>query len=280
MNSKKTQKIKIYIIAYSVIFISLIFFILPMLWIIYCSFRTQPSIFTGKIFSPFKEFTLENYFTILSVADFPVYFLNSFKIASFVTLLSVSCSIFGAYGLSRFNIKGKNIIIMSVFSTQMFPYVLLIIPIYIIIYSIRLLDTVTGVVLSQIILVLPFCMWMLKGYFDNISEDIDNSGKIDGCNIFQRLLYIIIPIAAPGIMVAAFYSFVVSWGDYLIVSIITQSQRTATLTLVLQRLSASLLVRWGQVAAATTLTIIPTVLLFAIVQKGLVEGLTSGATKE
>ena len=190
------------------------------------------------------------------------------------------CSIFGAYGLSRFKIKGKNIIIMGVFSTQMFPYVLLIIPIYIIIYSIKLLDTVTGVVLSQIILILPFCMWMLKGYFDNISEDIDNASKIDGCNIFQRLFYVIIPIAAPGIMVAAFYSFVVSWGDYLIVSIITQSQRTATLTLVLQRLSASLLVRWGQVAAATTLTIIPTILLFAIVQKGLVEGLTSGATKE
>ena len=120
-------------------------------------------------------------------------------------------------------------------------------------------------------------MWMLKGYFDNISEDIDNAGKIDGCNIFQRLFYVIIPIAAPGIMVAAFYSFVVSWGDYLIVSIITQSQRTATLTLVLQRLSSSLIVRWGQVAAATTLTIIPTILLFAIVQKGLVEGLTSGA---
>lgn len=280
MNPKKIRKMKVYISAYFIIFISLIFFILPMIWIIYCSFRTQPSIFTGKIFTTLKDFTLENYSTILSVADFPIYFLNSFRIALSVTLLSVVCSIFGAYGLSRFKIKGKNIIITGVFSTQMFPYVLLIIPIYIIIYSIKLLDTVIGVVLAQIILVLPFCMWMLKGYFDNISEDIDNAGKIDGCNIFQRLFYVIIPIAAPGIMVAAFYSFVVSWGDYLIVSIITQSQRTATLTLVLQRLSSSLLVRWGQVAAVTTLTIIPTILLFALVQKGLVEGLTSGATKE
>ena len=108
MNPKKIQKIKIYTSAYIIIFISLIFFILPILWIIYCSFRTQPSIFTGKIFSSLKDFSLENYLTIMSVADFPVYFFNSFKIASFVTLLSVTCSIFGAYGLSRFKIKGKN----------------------------------------------------------------------------------------------------------------------------------------------------------------------------
>ena len=108
MNPKKIRKMKVYISAYFIIFISLIFFILPMIWIIYCSFRTQPSIFTGKIFTTLKDFTLENYSTILSVADFPIYFLNSFRIALSVTLLSVVCSIFGAYGLSRFKIKGKN----------------------------------------------------------------------------------------------------------------------------------------------------------------------------
>ena len=113
-----------------------------------------------------------------------------------------------------------------------------------------------GVVLGQLILVLPFSIWMLKGYFDNIPVDIDHSARLDDCNIFQRLFYIILPLGAPGIMVAGFFSFVVSWGDYLIVSIISQSQRTATATLVIQRLSSALLIRWGQVAAATVLTII------------------------
>jgi ABC-type glycerol-3-phosphate transport system permease component len=261
-------------------FVSLIFFILPMLWIIYTSFRTQASIFTGDVISPANEYTLENYTTIFSVTDFPQYFLNSFKIALTVTLLSLLVSIIAAYALSRFEIPGKNTMIMGIFATQMFPIVLLIIPMYLIVFSFSLLDTVIGVVLGQIILVLPFQVWMLKGYFDNISMEIDNAARVDGCNIFQRLIYVMLPITAPGIMVAAFFSFVVSWGDYLIVSIISQSQRTATVTLIIQRLSSALLIRWGQVAAATVLTIVPTVILFFFVQKWLVGGLTAGAVKD
>lgn len=268
------------VLAYAVVGISLLFFILPLVWITYCSFRTQASIFGGNIIAPLKDYTLENYRTILSVTDFPTYFLNSFKIALVVALLSLACSIIGAYGLSRFKIKGKNAIIIGIFSTQMFPQVLLIIPIYLIIFYVGMLDTVTGVVMGQLILVLPFSIWMLKGYFDNIPIDIDDSARIDGCNILQRLIHIILPLGAPGIMVAGFYSFVVSWGDYLIVSIISQSQRTATATLVIQRLSSALMIRWGQVSAAAVLTIVPTVLLFSLVQKQLVEGLTAGSMKE
>jgi ABC-type glycerol-3-phosphate transport system permease component len=280
MRSKMRSRIGTAILAYLVVFISLIFFILPMLWIVYTSFRTQASIFTGKVIPPLNEFTLENYTTILSVTDFPRYFLNSFMIAASVTLLSLFCSIIGAYGLSRFDIRGKNTLITGIFSTQMFPQVLLIVPMYLVIFSLSLLDKVIGVVLGQMILVLPFQIWMLKGYFDNIPTDLDDSAKIDGSNIAQRLLYVVLPVAAPGIMVAAFFSFVVSWGDYLIVSIISQSQRTATLTLIIQRLSSALLIRWGQVAAATVLTIVPTILLFSFVQSRLVEGLTAGAIRE
>ena len=279
MGSKIRNRMASATLAYVVIFVSLIFFILPMLWIIYTSFRTQASIFTGDVISPIEEYTLENYQTILSVTDFITFFLNSFKIASFVTLLSLFCSVIAAYALSRFDFKGKNSLIMGVFSTQMFPQVLLIIPMYLVIFTLSLLDTVIGVVLGQLILVLPFQVWMLKGYFDNIPMDLDEAARIDGFNIAQRLLYVVLPVAAPGIMVAAFFSFVVSWGDFLIVSIITQSQRTATVTLIIQRLSSALLIRWGQVAAATVLTIVPTIILFFFVQNRLVAGLTAGAVK-
>ncbi len=280
MKSKSRIKKITAALTYLVMVTALLFFIVPMIWIIYTSFRTQASIFTGQVISASKDYTIENYATILSVTDFPTYFLNSFKIASTVTLLSLLCSIIGAYGLSRFNIKGKNALIIGIFSTQMFPQVLLIIPMYLIIFSMSLLDKVIGVVLGHMILVLPFQIWMLKGYFDNIPVEIDDAARIDGCSILQRLIYVVLPVAAPGIMVAAFFSFVVSWGDYLIVSIISQSQRTATITLVIQRLSASLLIRWGQVAAATVLTIVPTIILFSFVQNRLVEGLTAGALSE
>ncbi len=279
MSATSRQKLLSAFLSYLVVFISLLFFILPMLWIVYTSFRNTDAVFSGQVLTEAGNLTLENYNTILSVTDFPRYFLNTVIIASVVTLLSLICSIMAAYGLSRFEVRGKNALIMSIFSTQMFPQVLLIIPMYLVITTLRLLDTVLGVVLGQIILVLPFQIWMLTGYFNNIPREIDDSASIDGCNIGERLLYIVLPIAAPGIAVAAFFSFVVSWGDYLIVSIISQSQRTATVTLVLQRLSAALLVRWGQVAAAVVLTIVPTILLFAFVQTRLVEGLTGGAVK-
>jgi ABC-type glycerol-3-phosphate transport system permease component len=266
-------------LAYLIVIAATIFFLVPMLWIIYTSFRTQASIFTGDVISPIEDYTLENYKVILSVADFPAFFWNSFRIALAVTLISLVFSILAAYGLSRFRIRGQNAIITGVFSTQMFPPVLLIIPMFLIIFNLNLLDTVTGVVLGQLILILPFQVWMLKGYFDNIPIDLDEAARIDGCGIFQRLIYVILPIALPGILVAAFFSFVVSWGDFLIVSVISQSQRTATVTLVIQRLSASLLIRWGQVAAATVLTIVPTIILFFFVQNRLVTGLTAGAVK-
>jgi len=279
MTSKSRARLISAILAYAVVLISLIYFILPMLWIIYTSFRTQDSIFTGSIISPFDKYTLENYQTILSVTDFLTFFINSFIIGMAVTVASLFCSIIAAYSLSRFDIKGKNALIMGVFSTQMFPQVLLIIPMYLIIFSLSLLDTVLGVVLVQLILVLPFQVWMLKGYFDNISTDLDEAARIDGCGIFQRLFYVVLPVATPGIMVAAFFSFVVSWGDFLIISIINQSQRTATVTLTIQRLSSALLIRWGQVAAATVLTIVPTIILFSFIQRRLVAGLTAGAVK-
>jgi ABC-type glycerol-3-phosphate transport system permease component len=279
MITKKTRRAIRITSTYLIIIVAFIFFISPLLWIIYSSVRGPEAIFSGKMTTPLKSFTLESYKTLLMVTDFPRYFVNSFRIALFVTFLTMIFSILGAYGLSRFRVRGKNIYIMGIFSTQMFPIILIVVPIYNIIFAIGLLDKTIGVVLGQIILVLPFSVWMLKGYFDNLPVDIEDSARIDGCNLFQTLFRIVLPISAPGILVAAFYSFVVSWGDYLIVSIIAQSQRTATLPLVLQRLGSALTMRWDQVAAATVLTIVPTILLFSFVQKWLVEGLTAGAVK-
>ena len=278
ITSKKRKVLKSFAV-YFIVLVSLFFFISPMLWIAYSSFRERDAIFSEEFLTPLREFTLENYKTILSVTDFPLYFFNSFKIAFFVTCVSLLFSVIGAYGLSRYRLRGKNLYIMGIFSTQMFPLVLIIIPIYLIIFKMGLLDTTLGVVLSQLILVLPFSVWMLKGYFDNLPADLDEAARIDGCNIFQTLGYVILPVSIPGIMVAAFYCFVVSWGDYLVISIVNQSQNTATLPLILQRLSASLLIRWGQVAAATVLTVVPTIILFSFVQRFLVEGLTAGAVK-
>jgi len=277
--TKKTRNVFRIVSTYIVLFFCFVFFVIPMLWIIYSSFRGSEAIFSGKIATEFSGFTLDHYKTILSVTDFPRFFYNSLRIAFFVSLLAVISSILGAYGLSRFRVPKRNFFLTGIFSTQMFPKILMIVPLYTIIMTFGMLDTSIGIILAQLILVLPFAVWMLKGYFDNLPQELEDAARVDGCNVFQTLVRVIIPIAAPGILVAAFYSFVVSWGDYLIVSIIAQSQQTATLPLVLQRLSSALNIRWGQVAAATVLTIVPTVALFSLVNRWLVSGLTAGAVK-
>lgn len=276
----RTRNMVRIISTYTVLLAAFLFFILPMIWITYSSFRGSEAIFSGRVFTGTESLTLEHYRTILSVTDFPQFFVNSLRIAVSVTAVTLVFAILGAYGLSRFRVRGKNALILGIFSTQMFPKILLLIPLYAIVYGAGMLDTTIGIVFTQLILVLPFAAWMLKGYFDNLPADIEDSARVDGCNVFQTLFHVVIPIAAPGILVAAFYSFVVSWGDYLIVSILAQSQRTATLPLVLQRLSSALNIRWGQVAAASVLTIVPTIVLFSLVNRWLVEGLTSGAVKE
>jgi len=279
MATKRQRRLVRIVLTYLICLLSLFFFITPMLWVTYSSFRSTDAIFSGKIRTPVSQFTLSNYATVLSVTDFPKYFWNSLRIGLLVTVLSMALSIVGAYGLSRYPIRGRNAYIMGVFSTQMFPVVLLLIPIYTVLFTMRLFNTIAGVVLGQLMLVLPFAAWMLKGYFDNLPKDIEDSARIDGCNLWQTLVRVVLPMAAPGVSVAAFYAFVVSWGDYLVVSVISQSQTTATVTLALQRLGSALILRWGQVAAATVLTIVPTILLFSFVQTRLVEGLTSGGVK-
>jgi ABC-type glycerol-3-phosphate transport system permease component len=267
-------------LTYLVLLIALLFFILPMLWIAYSSFRTEGAIFTGRVLNPPSGYTLANYAEIFLVTDFPRYFLNSIEIASIVTGVSLVVAIIASYSLSRFNIWGKNELIIGIFATQMFPPVLLIIPLYLVIFSLGLLDTIVGVAMGQMILVLPFQVWMLTGYVDGLPAELDEAAKIDGANILQRLIYVILPLALPGISVAAFYSFVVSWGNYLIVSVISESNTTSTVPLALVQLSESLLVRWGEVSAATVVTIVPTILLFSFVQNRLVTGLTAGAIKQ
>ncbi len=200
-----------------------------MIWIIYSSFRTPDAIFSGRIFSALNEFTLENYRKILAVSAFSKTIANSFKIATGVTFVTMLLATIGGYGLSRYQVRGRDFFILGIFSSQMFPPVLILLPLYTWLLQLGFVDTYPGIILAQTMLSLPFTVWMLKGYFDNTPRELDEAARIDGCSTFGILLRVIFPIAAPGILVAAFFAFMVSWGDYLIVSVLAQSNATATL---------------------------------------------------
>ena len=276
----RTSQRRDMLLTYIVLLAYFAFFLLPMIWIVYSSFRKPDAIFSGHILTKLSDFTLVNYRRIFDVNNFSTNILNSFKIATGVTLITMLLATLGGYGLSRYRVWGRDFFILGIFSAQMFPPVLILLPLYAWLLQLQFVDTYPGVILAQTMLSLPYTVWMLKGYFDNTPKELDESARIDGCSTLGTLFRIIFPVAAPGILVAAFFAFMVSWGDYLIISVLAQSNATATLPFSLARIADSLRVEWGDVAAAAVITIVPTLILFALVQRWLVEGLTAGAVKQ
>ncbi|MGL5955748.1 MAG: carbohydrate ABC transporter permease [Brevinema sp.] len=277
----KTHPI-IKIVQYLLMFLYISILLIPVLWIIYCSFRYESALFTTEIFSNPQGLTFSHYqklFFTSDTANFLIYTTNSLKVAiltvSFVVIIGLS----GAYILSRYRLKYQNGIILLFLSSQMFPGILMTISIFSFFYKLNLTNSLWGLSLGHLVGGLPFALWMMKGYIDAIPKELDEAARIDGLGVVGILNYIIFPLAAPGLAVACFYAFMGSWGDYLFASVIIESQQNQTLPLGLARFFSSQQVQWGAINAAVVISLLPTVLLFLLLQKSIVEGLTSGGIK-
>jgi ABC-type glycerol-3-phosphate transport system permease component len=267
------------LLTYTGLVITYAILLLPIGWLIISSFRSNDSIQTGKLVPGLSEFTLTNYIEVFAINNVFIFLVNSVVIATSVMLLVVLLGSLGAYALSRFALRGKNLLMMSTLLPQFFPYVLILIPFYLLMSNLGLVDTHIGLILTHTSITLPFAIWMLTGYFNAIPKELDQAALIDGCSRLGVLFRIIYPTALPGLVVAGFFAFVVSWGDYLFVSILSQSQSTQTLPIALQSFMNSLQVKWGMITAGTVVAILPTILFFSLVQRRLVAGLTAGAVK-
>ena len=267
------------LLTYAGLFITYAILLLPIGWLIISSFRSNDSIQTGRLIPKISELTLTNYVEVFAINNVFIFLVNSTVIASSVMLLVVLLGSLGAYALSRFALRGKNLLMMSTLLPQFFPYVLVLIPFYVLMSDLGLVDTHIGLILTHTSITLPFAIWMLTGYFNAIPKELDQAALIDGCSRLGVLFRIIYPTALPGLVVAGFFAFVVSWGDYLFVSILSQSENTQTLPIALQSFMNSLQVKWGMITAGTVVAIVPTMLFFSIVQRRLVAGLTAGAVK-
>ena len=267
------------LIIYAGLLVFYSFLLLPIIWLVLSSFRNTDSIQSGRLLPGWSEITVGNYIATFQISNFVTYLVNSFVIAFSVMVLTVLLGSLGAYALSRFTLKGKRLFMMAALLPQFFPYVLVLIPFYVLMSNLNLVDSHLGLILTHTSLTLPFALWMLTGYFNAIPKELDQAALIDGCSRLGVLFRILYPVAIPGLVVAGFFAFVVSWGDYLFVSILSQSNQTQTLPIGLQTFMSSLEVQWGLITAGTVLAIVPTVIFFSIVQRQLVSGLTAGAVK-
>ena len=229
--------------------------------------------------------TLRPFVDIWSTVPLARYFVNSLIVCVVSTAFSVLIAIFAAYAVSRYRFVGRRVFIGTVLSTQMFPGILFLLPLFLIFVNIDkqlgftfLYQTRIGLIVTYLTFALPFSIWMLASYFDGIPRDLDEAARVDGCRALGALFRVVLPAARPGVIAVAVYAFMTSWGEILFASQMT-NDATKTLAIGLQNYSTQINVYWNQIMAASLVVSVPIVVGFLLLQKHLVAGLTSGAVK-
>ena len=250
----------------------------PMLWILLSSLKPGYAIQRSEL-ELFVEPSLDNYRRVLLDTNFPDWFLNSLIVAAFTMVIGISMSATAGYALSRFNFPGKRGLMWVFLLTQMFPVAILIVPIYTIMARAGLIDTKASLVIAYCTVAVPFCAWMLRGYFDTIPRELDEAAALDGLGPFGIFWRIVLPLARPGLAVTAFYTFLTAWGEVAYAIAFIQSDEKLTLGAGLQQFVPRFNAQWDNLTAGAVMITIPAAIVFFFAQKHLVGGLTAGGTK-
>ncbi|MFH8754094.1 sugar ABC transporter permease [Streptomyces atroolivaceus] len=250
--------------------------VFPVLWVLLTSLKPAKFASTTDFF---KETTFENYTNLIKDTEFLSWFGNSVVVAGLSTVIGVFVSATTGYAVSRFRFPGKRGLMWTLLVTQMFPVAVLIVPIYNIMSTMGLLNQPAGLVITYLTISVPFCAWMMKGFFDTIPREIDESGQVDGLTPFGTFWRLILPLAKPGLAVTAFYSFITAWGEVAYASAFMVGDENLTLAGGLQKFVNQYGAQWGPMTAASVLIAIPAALVFLFAQKHLVTGMSAGAVK-
>jgi arabinogalactan oligomer/maltooligosaccharide transport system permease protein len=252
--------------------------VFPIVWVILSSFKPGVWVQSSEL-TLVKEPTLDNYSYVLTETNFPIWFLNSVIVAVFTMTIGVFISATTGYALSRFNFPGRRQLMLTFLITQMFPMAILIVPIYVIMSRLGLINTLASLVIAYLTVAVPFCAWLLKGYFDTIDTSLDEAAQIDGCGPFATFWRVILPLARPGLAVTGFFTFLTAWGEVAYASAFIQTDSRFTLAYGLQQFVPQFNQQWEYLTASAVLIMIPAGLVFFFAQRHLVSGLAAGATK-
>jgi ABC-type glycerol-3-phosphate transport system permease component len=278
-----TRKLINRILLYFGVLVFLFVCLFPFLWVLVGSFHSLSEIMKGQVHWVPRDPTLENYvplfFSKLGIKNFPVYILNSLITGGATAVLSSIIAALGAYGLSRYQFYGKDVLSRMMLFIYVFPVVLVALPINEMMAKIRLVDSRLGIVLIHTALAAPFCTWLLRSFFDSIPQEIEESAAVDGANKIQSLIRIVLPLAAPGVLTVGVYSLITSWGEHMFASILISSDILKTLPLGISMYTSEQYIEWGQLLAGTVLTFIPLLLIFMPLSKYFLRGFLEGSLK-
>jgi len=276
MYSKK-KKIVFNVLIGILLSLYLLIILIPILWFFIASVQPAEAMYANRPVFIFKP-TLKNYITIFSQMHFGTFFLNSLIVCGFSTLIALIPGALAAYSFTRLKNKLTKNMSFYILSTRMMPPIAVIIPIYILMGKVRLLDTYIGLILMYMAMDIPYIVWMMMSFFEEIPKEIDESAKVDGCSEVGVLWRVVVPLAMPGVVATAVFVFVLSWSEFLFALILT-SVRVKTLPVAISSFITDQGVEWGRMSAAGSSLILPLALMFYFIQKYLIRGLTFGAVK-
>jgi len=251
----------------------------PVAQIVSISLRPGNALYSTSLRLIPEGATLEAYRIMLFERPFWLWLRNSLIAALTTALLGVGLASTAAYALSRFRVRGKGAWLFAVLMTQMFPATMLLLPLYLLMRQVGLVNTLHGVVLAYTATALPFCIWTMKGYYDTIPRSLEEAALVDGMTEFGAFLRVTLPLSAPALVITALFSFMAGWAEFIVARALIVSQELYTLPLGLESLASTYQTEWANYAAGSLLVMVPVVLLFLGLSRYLVGGLTLGGTK-
>ncbi|MBM7831879.1 multiple sugar transport system permease protein [Agromyces cerinus] len=257
----------------------LVITIFPLYWIIVTSFKAPGDIFSYPLQYWPAEFSFENYVQLFEKADFGTYVVNSLVVSTAAATVATLISLLSAYVLARFEFRSKSAILMAFLVTQMIPTFIALGPLYLLMVELGLVDDRFGLILVYVAVCIPFCTIMLRGFFANIPDALEEAAMIDGCSRLGALFRVIVPVMKPGIVAAFIFNFVNCWNELFLSVTLMNKDENKTIPTALNGFITSFNIDWGSMSAAAVLTILPTMLLFAFASRYIVQGLTAGAVK-
>ena len=281
MNGEKkiTGKKNIILSVLSILLLCVLLF--PLFWILMTSLKTEQEIFRIPPSIIPEKLNLASYAAQVETGDYNMFqsFANSFIISIGATIISVVLAVPASYGIAKYRFRGRKVMLLGFLVTQMLPVAVLLTPMFILFRGMNLYNTAGSAILADATIGIPFSILILKNYFASIPKDLEEAAYIDGCNRFSAFIRVLIPIAKPGVMVCAIFSFLYAWGDlaYGMTFIIDQQKRPITAGIF--NFMGQYGTKWSYLTAFAVVTIIPVALIFIFMQKYIISGMTSGAVK-
>lgn len=253
--------------------------VFPLLWLLVSAFKSSNEMLGNPTSFWPKQWTMENFKTVLVTLKFTVNIKNSLIVALSTTVLATIISALAAYGIIRFFPKLGNIMTKVLITTYMFPSIMLVIPYAVVMNVINLTNTRLGLVLVYMSFSVPYAVWMLVGFFKTVPIDIEESGRIDGANRLQVFLKLVLPLVRPGVVSTAIYVFINAWNEFLYAMLLVSSSSKTALSVAVKTLSAADIVDWGALMAASAIVVLPSIIFFCFIQNKIAGGLADGAVK-